>query len=191
MAISNNKEDRSILGVLTHALLVLAVAILIVWALPGQTETHLHYEIGRPWVGSALIADFNFDVMRADSTIRNERERISKNFIPFYVVDTEVEQRAVDDFSNNFTEEKAGSLYTFKDQIIRRLHNIYSQPVMSAADYSSIFSIDSSSVIRVSTGKEVQKMRYYNVHSEVTAYDMLFFDDVWRKARRLSTVARS
>ena len=45
------------------------------------------------------------------------------------------------DFSNNFTEEKAGSLYTFKDQIIRRLHNIYSQPVMSAADYSSIFSI--------------------------------------------------
>ena len=177
MAISNNKEDRSILGVLTHALLVLAVAILIVWALPGQTETHLHYEIGRPWVGSALIADFNFDVMRADSTIRNERERISKNFIPFYVVDTGVEQRAVDDFSNNFTEEKAGALYTFKDQNIRRLHNIYSQPVMSAADYSSIFSIDSSSVIRVSTGKEVQKMRYYNVHSEVTAYDMLFFDD--------------
>lgn len=177
MSISNNKEDRSILDILTHALLVLAVAILIVWALPGQTETHLHYEIGRPWVNSALIADFNFDVMRADSTISKERVRIAKDFIPFYVVDPEVEQRAIDDFSNNFTEEKAGAMYTYKDQIIRRLHNIYSKPVMSAADYSNIFSIDSSSVIRVSVGQEVTKMRYYNVLSEVTAYDMLFFDD--------------
>ena len=177
MSISNNKEDRSILDILTHALLVLAVAVLIVWALPGQTETHLHYEIGRPWVNSALIADFNFDVMRADSTISKERVRIAKDFIPFYVVGPEVEQRAIDYFSNNFTEEKAGAMYTYKDQIIRRLHNIYSKPVMSAADYSNIFSIDSSSVIRVSVGQEVTKMRYYNVLSEVTAYDMLFFDD--------------
>ena len=177
MAFKNNKEDRNILGILTHALSVLAATALIVWALPGQTELRLYYEIGRPWIGSTLIADFNFDVMRADSTITSEREELTKDFIPYYVLDEKVEQRAIEDFCANFTEEKVGSLYAYKDQIVRRLHYIYSQPLMSAADYSSVFGSDSSSVIRVSKDKEVSRMRSDNIRSEVSAYDMLFFDE--------------
>ena len=69
MAINKKKEDRNLLGVFTRIVLILVSTALIVWALPGQTESRLYYEVGRPWIGSALIADCNYDVMRADSTI--------------------------------------------------------------------------------------------------------------------------
>lgn len=177
MAINKEKEDRNLLGIFTRIILILVSTALIVWALPGQTESRLYYEVGRPWIGSALIADFNYDVMRADSTIEREKEEITRDFEPFYVLDEKVEQRAIDDFCNNFTEENVGSLYTYKDQIVRRLHAIYNQPIMSATDYNSIFETDSSAVIRVSKDKELSHMHRDNVHSESQAYKMLFFDE--------------
>ncbi|MBO4658767.1 MAG: HDIG domain-containing protein [Prevotella sp.] len=173
----NNKKDNNLLEIFTRTILVLVSTALIVWALPGQTELRLNYEIGRPWIGSALIADFNYDVLRADSTITREKEEITRSFVPFYVLDDKVEQRAIDDFCNNFTEENVGSLFTYKDQIVRRLHFLYSQPIMSAADYNSIFDADSSAVIRVSKDKEANRLRIDNVLSESKAHEMLFFDD--------------
>ena len=177
MAINKKKEDRNLLGIFTRIVLILVSTALIVWALPGQTESRLYYEVGRPWTGSALIADFNYDVMRADSTIEREKEEITKVFEPFYVLDEKVEQRAIDDFCNNFTEENVGSLYIYKDQIVRRLHAIYSRPIMSATDYNSIFETDSSAVIRVSKDKELSRMHRINVYSESQAYKTLFFDE--------------
>lgn len=177
MAINKKKEDRDLLGVFIRIVLILVSTALIVWALPGQTESRLYYEVGRPWIGSALIADFNYDVMRADSTIEREKEEITKDFEPFYVLDEKVEQRAIDDFCNNFTEENVGSLYIYKDQIVRRLHAIYSRPIMSATDYNSIFETDSSAVIRVSKDKELFRMHRINVYSESQAYKTLFFDE--------------
>ena len=177
MAINKKKEDRNLLGIFTRIVLILVSTALIVWALPGQTESRLYYEVGRPWIGSALIADFNYDVMRADSTIEREKEEITKDFEPFYVLDEKVEQRAIDDFCNNFTEENVGSLYAYKDQIVRRLHAIYSRPIMSATDYNSIFETDSSAVIRVSKDKELSHMHRINVYSESQAYKTLFFDE--------------
>ena len=177
MAINKKKEDRNLLGIFTRIVLILVSTALIVWALPGQTESRLYYEVGRPWIGSALIADFNYDVMRADSTIEREKEEITKDFEPFYVLDEKVEQRAIDDFCNNFTEENVGSLYIYKDQIVRRLHAIYSRPIMSATDYNSIFETDSSAVIKVSKDKELSRMHRINVYSESQAYKTLFFDE--------------
>ena len=177
MAINKKKEDRNLLGIFTRIVLILVSTALIVWALPGQTESRLYYEVGRPWIGSALIADFNYDVMRADSTIEREKEEITKDFEPFYVLDEKVEQRAIDDFCNNFTEENVGSLYAYKDQIVRRLHAIYSRPIMSATDYNSIFETDSSAVIMVSKDKELSHMHRINVYSESQAYKTLFFDE--------------
>ncbi|MBR3089481.1 MAG: HDIG domain-containing protein [Prevotella sp.] len=177
MAINKKKEDRNLLGIFTRIVLILVSTALIVWALPGQTESRLYYEVGRPWIGSALIADFNYDVMRADSTIEREKEEITRDFEPFYVLDEKVEQRAIDDFCNNFTEENVGSLYAYKDQIVRRLHAIYSRPIMSATDYNSIFETDSSAVIRVSKDKELSHMHRINVYSESQAYKTLFFDE--------------
>ena len=177
MAINKKKEDRNLLGIFTRIVLILVSTALIVWALPGQTESRLYYEVGRPWIGSALIADFNYDVMRADSTIEREKEEITRDFEPFYVLDEKVEQRAIDDFCNNFTEENVGSLYIYKDQIVRRLHAIYSRPIMSATDYNSIFETDSSAVIMVSKDKELSHMHRINVYSESQAYKTLFFDE--------------
>ncbi len=177
MAINKKKEDRNLLGIFTRIVLILVSTALIVWALPGQTESRLYYEVGRPWIGSTLIADFNYDVMRADSTIEREKEEITRDFEPFYVLDEKVEQRAIDDFCNNFTEENVGSLYAYKDQIVRRLHAIYSRPIMSATDYNSIFETDSSAVIRVSKDKELSHMHRINVYSESQAYKTLFFDE--------------
>ncbi len=178
MTINNNQDDHSLLNVLTHVILILGIAIVILWTLPEQTETHYHYEVGRPWIGSALIADFNFDVMRADSSIEKEKEKIIKDFKPLYILDTKVEERAIEDFNKNFTEEKVGDMYVYKESIARRLHYIYQQYLMSSNDIANIFGNDSvKTFIRVSKDKYVDKLKLNNIQSESNAYNMLFYDE--------------
>ena len=89
----------------TRALLVIIAATVIISVLPRNERSQIHFDVGKPWMQSAVIAKFQFPVYKSDEAIAAERDSIVNNFSPYYRIDTSIEKRSLDDFASMFGTE--------------------------------------------------------------------------------------
>src|SRR5690242_16559005 len=64
--------------------LILATVVLIVIALPKQTQFNYSYRVGKPWVYENLISPFDFAILKSESELNDERAEVLHNTHPFY-----------------------------------------------------------------------------------------------------------
>ena len=72
--------------------LVVASVVLIVWAMPRETNS-LNYkvEVGQIWRYSELTAPFDFPIYKSEDRVNAERDSLLKDFEPYYNLHKDVE----------------------------------------------------------------------------------------------------
>lgn len=82
--------------------LILVTVILIVVALPKQTQFNYSYRVGKPWVYENLMAPFDFAISKSESELNDERAEVLHNSHPFYRYVNGVAAQRIAAFKNEF-----------------------------------------------------------------------------------------
>ena len=163
-------------NLLTRTMLVVLTILLIVWFLPRNEGPHFRYDINKPWMYGSFIAKFDFPIYKTEEAIKAQQDSILKTFQPYYNYDIKIETEQLNKLRNDFKEGFPGLPKEYVSQVISRLHRLYQAGIMSAPEYGTL-SKDSSSTIRVVSGKEAQSLEVKFAYSTLTAYNMLFDDE--------------
>ena len=84
------------------SILFVATVVLVILLLPNHNTFRYQYEIGKPWSYDLLTASYKFPIAKSDLQIRQEREKILRDFIPFYTLDTAVVHEQFQLFNDDF-----------------------------------------------------------------------------------------
>lgn len=85
------------------ALVVLAI-ILIVIALPKETQFNYTYQKGKPWAFDNLMAPFDFAINKTEAELNEERASVMKNSHPFYRYDEKLIDQKIYQFKNELSD---------------------------------------------------------------------------------------
>ena len=80
--------------------LILITVILIVIALPKQTQFNYSYRIGKPWVYENLMAPFDYAIQKSEAELNDERAEVLHNTHPFYKLLDGVAAQRISAFKN-------------------------------------------------------------------------------------------
>lgn len=69
-------------------------AFFAIWLMPGTIKFGYEYHLGKPWQHQTLIAPFDFAIQKPDERLREERERIAGQVLPYFQLDTEQTETA-------------------------------------------------------------------------------------------------
>jgi putative nucleotidyltransferase with HDIG domain len=170
-----DREEHFWRNFTTRVVLVLITVLLIVWFLPRTEGKMFHYDVGKPWLYSELIAKFDFPIFKTDEALNAERDSINKQFQPYYNHDHNVEIQMLTKFRNDFKGGIPGLPGNTVNVIANRLHEIYQVGIINPREYTSL-SKDSNNIIRIVDGKEATAQMVRQVLSTPGAYEQLFMD---------------
>lgn len=176
MNIYNTKESDYFKRIMTRVVLVVITVAVIVLLLPHNDGPQRKYDIGKPWMYSTLIAQFDFPVYRSDEAIQRQRDSLISHFQPYYIYDQTVKDKAITAFIKSFDEKAPANLQSLKPYIIYRLQQLYQEGIVETLEYSKMAE-DSTFMLRIVSGKEATSVNIREVRSTMTAYEQLFLDE--------------
>lgn len=160
---------------LTRIALIVITVIIIVMFLPRNSGPQFRYDVGKPWMYSSLIAKFDFPIYKTENAIKAEQDSIIQGFEPYYNYNQKVEKEQVSRFVSTYKDGIPGLPYDYVATIADRLHRLYQAGIMDAPEYSDI-SKDTTSLIRIVSGKKATNIEIMCIYSTMTAYEQLFSD---------------
>ncbi|MCL6747862.1 hydrolase [Prevotella sp. TCVGH] len=171
----NFKESIQWRNLFTRSALILITVALIVWLLPRNASQQFHYDIDKPWMYNSFIASFDFPVYKTDEAIQEEKDSLLQYFQPYFNYRTQVEKQQIDRFKNDFKVGIPGLPTVYLNILLDRLHRLYQQGIINTPEYNR-FGKDSTSMVRVVSGKQVQSLQINCINSTLSAYEQLFND---------------
>lgn len=164
-------------SILTRIALVLTSVTIIVLFLPRDSSRLLHYSEGQPWTDGALIAPIDFPVFKSEATLKYERDSVRERFQPYFNWDDRVEEQSLQAFHEKFKDGIPGLTGNYVQIIAHRLHQIYERGVLDPTQLAQYSDGDTTTAIRVVTGKEAVTLPTDSVLTTLGAYQYLFLDD--------------
>ena len=175
MNIYSTIESNYFQRIATRVVLVLITVAAIVVFLPHSEGPQRKYDIGKPWMYGTLIAQFDFPVYRSDDVLQRQRDSVERSFQPYYVFDSSVSDKAITTFMSLFDSKTPAGLQSMKPYIIYRMQQLYQKGIMGMQEYSKL-SEDTTSMVRIVSGKEVSSVSVRELLSTMMAYEQLFLD---------------
>lgn len=175
MNIYSTIESNYFQRIATRVVLVLITVAAIVVFLPHSEGPQRKYDIGKPWMYGTLIAQFDFPVYRSDDVLQRQRDSVEHSFQPYYVFDSSVSDKAITTFMSQFDSMTPAGLQSMKPYIIYRMQQLYQKGIMGMQEYSKL-SEDTTSMVRIVSGKEVSSVSVRELLSTMMAYEQLFLD---------------
>lgn len=176
MGMFNKISDIKWLSLLTNLVITAATTIVIVWALPDKTNTSFNFDVGKPWTHGPLIADHRFDIHKSDEAIKEEQDLLLNEFCPYYIMEEDVEEKALADFGKALERDTTGVLNSYRTLIERRLHFLYEQGIMNDQEYNMAAN-DTTSIIRIVKDKMETPTEISSILPVRRAYDRIFSDE--------------
>lgn len=176
MNIFNNSRKEAILGFATKAVLVCITVAIIVLFLPRNESRQYRYDVGKPWMYGSVIAKFDFPIYKSDEAIRHEQDSLLGHFQPYYTANPLTEQKQVDRFLNDVSKSKTSVPKDIVGIIVTQMHEIYQTGIISTPEYNNIAK-DSTSMIRLVSGKTAKSVAVKSFYSTLGAYEHLFAND--------------
>jgi putative nucleotidyltransferase with HDIG domain len=84
--------------------LVFATILLIVIALPKETQFNYSYQKGKPWAFENLMAPFDYAINKSEDELNDERAAVMRNAQPFYRYEPKILERKLKTFSDELNE---------------------------------------------------------------------------------------
>ena len=111
---------------------ILLIAFGAIYALfPKQGTFKYEFQKGKPWSHSTLIAPFDFPVLKPKDVYEAEKDSVLNDYIPYFTVDTEVENRQLaelqKDVKKAFQEYEYPTDSTIQAQTLEKLSSLFSQ----------------------------------------------------------------
>ncbi len=184
MSIFNNPEENYWRNFVTKTVLILVTVAIIVWFLPRNEGRQFRYDVGKPWMYGSIIAQFDFPIYKTDEAIKREQDSLLRQFEPYYSINPNVEVRQVDKFLRDFKQGIPSLPKEYVSIIAQELHGIYQTGVINTPEYNSIFR-DSTSMIRIISGKNVRSTPVGSFFSTIAAYEHLFMNDKIASQRQI------
>ncbi|MBQ8657406.1 MAG: HDIG domain-containing protein [Prevotella sp.] len=172
---------RELLG---RVALVITSVIIIVWAMPRDSQITFKVEQGKPWRYADFTAPFNFPIYKSEATVKAEHDSLMKQFEPYYGIDTNVADAMLRKFTEDFADGIPGLPGDYVSIIANRLHTLYDKGIMAPADYERLHA-DTSHMVRIVSGKEAISVRITTLLSTKTAYEQLYEDPLVATKRML------
>ena len=176
MSIFNNPEENYWRNLVTKAILVCMTVAVIVWFLPRNEGRQYRYDVGKPWMYGSVIAKFDFPIYKTDEAIKHEQDSMMNQFQPYYGLNPTVENVQVNRFLHDFQKGIPGLPNDFVGLIANELHNVYQMGIINTTEYNRIFK-DSTSTIRIISGKNVKSVPIKSFYSTIAAYEHLFANE--------------
>ncbi len=180
----NTAEKHYRRDFITRSSLIIITVAIIVWCLPRNEREQLSYDIGKPWLYSSLIANFDFPVYKTDEAIKAEKDSLMMYFQPYYNYNQNVEKEQISKFLNDFRNGIPGVPEGYVNIIADRLHRLYQSGIMNASEYSEIAK-DSTSIVRIVSGRSASSMQINCIYSQIAAYEKLFLDEKLGKEKQI------
>ena len=177
-------EDITWHDLLVRIALVVISVLLLVWAMPRDSQMTFKAEQGKPWRYADFTAPFDFPIYKSDATINAERDSIMREYEPYYELNKETEGQMVSKFTQDYAQGIPGLTPDFISIIANRLHKFYDQGIMNAEQFEELHK-DTMHMIRIVSGKQAVSERITNIYSPKSAYEQLFQDPLLSQHRAL------
>lgn len=172
----NKPVDLTWRDVLLQGAVVVAFVTLIVWFLPSDGRSILHYDVGRPWPYSQFIAPFDFPIFKTDEQLSHEQDSIHRLYEPYFEVLPMVEGQQFDRFRQAFRQEDAEELSPiYRIFIESHLREIYDRGIISNDD-QEMLRRDSTQGVRIYEGIGAVVRPVAQLFSQKSAYEYLLHD---------------
>lgn len=179
----NIKESQYWHNIIIRATLAAVTVAVIVWFLPRTEGKLYHYDEGRPWTYSELIAKFDFPIFKTEQKLKMERDSVTKAFQPYYNRNDAVAQRNIERFLADYRDGIPG-LPGYTDVIAGQLKELYETGIMETGQHSGLAK-DSTHMIRLVNGKQASMIPIKQFYSTLSAYEQLFANDTTSTTRSL------
>lgn len=173
MSIFNNRKENYWRNFFTKTILVFITVAIIVWFLPRNENRQFRYDIGKPWMYGSVIAKFDFPIYKTDEAIKREQDSLLKAFQPYYSLNPLTEKQQIDRFLNNYKNGIPNLPQEYIGIIAQQLQDIYNVGIINTPEYNSIYK-DSTSMIRLVSGKSAKSVAVSNFYSTIAAYEHIF-----------------
>ena len=172
----NSREENYWRNTLLLFILIAVTVTLIVWFLPRNDSQQYRYDVNKPWMYGSYIAKFYFPIYKTDEAIKNEQDSLTAIFQPYFNYDNEVERKQINNFVDDFKAGIPGLPHEYKSIIYDRLHRLYQAGIISMPQFNQVYK-DSTTLIRVVSGKEATSTQINCVYSTLSAYEALLNDE--------------
>ena len=162
---------------ITLIVLVAVTTALIVWALPRKSGPSLEFQEGKPWTSGTLIANFKFNIYKSEEAIKKERDELMKTYRPYFILDSEKEESAIEDFREAVKRDTTGILKKYKESIERRLRYFYNKGIMSNPDYSRYENNNETIINVIKDDNIVDPLEISSIMSEGATYSSMLYDE--------------
>jgi len=156
--------------------IIICATGLIVWLMPRSSHTNYKIEKGKPWAYTDLSAPFDFPIYKSDEAVKSERDSLMKQYEPYYLYNAEVAGKQIRQFYKDYNKGIPGLPDDYLSIVANRLRAIYEKGIMNSSDYTRLRT-DTSRVIRIIKGKNVDSEPISNLNSVITAYEQIFKDE--------------
>lgn len=157
-------------------LLFVAGIGLIYLVFPSETRFKYEFQKGSPWQHPTLIAPFNFAILKSDAELAAEKDSVLQAYVPYFVLDTAVENEKVKEFSLAIDRLLASNpelkQHGLKSILPDLLHSLYQSGILPQS-VDSYDGLGEKQQINQITGKTVIKTPAIKLHSIKTAYQVL------------------
>ena len=184
MSSFNIKNDITWRDFLTRAALIVMTVTIIVWLMPRSSHSNYLIQKGKPWIYGDLKAPFDFPIYKSDEAVKAERDSLMSQYEPYYIFNNDVAGKQLRQFSKDYSNGIPGLSDDYISIISNRLRTLYSQGIMSNAEYTKLNN-DTSRMIRIVNGKNASSVQISKVNSVVSAYEQIFLDNALASKRDL------
>lgn len=177
MSTFNLKEDLTWRDYLIRLAIVIGTVAVIVWVMPRDSRNYFIVEQGRPWKYTDFRAPFDFPIYKSEASIKMERDSMMKDYEPYYNYNPDLAGDMVRKFVKDHSKGIPGLSNDYISIIANRLRSVYDSGIMSSQEYDRLDN-DTSSTIRVVSGKNAISVKTNTIYSTKTAYEQLFADEM-------------
>ncbi len=169
--LSGWKSVLAVLGVVAFAVMC------VVLAMPNTEKPRFSYTINEPWMSAQLISPGEILIQKDPKIVEQEREEAIRNeYLPYYNCDMSVAQAQTDRLLKTYGEG-TDDVSAYGIQVVADvLKQVYSQGILSQADYSRLMDTDTTASIICVTDKQAEHRYVRDLYSVKGAYEALFQD---------------
>ena len=160
--------------------IILGAALMIVAALPADTQFSYEIRKGKPWAYEPLIAPFDFAIYKTESELMQERLEVKESVHPVFVLDTTVAFQKLEAFKDEYAatfpeKEKAAAVKAKRDSIsaselsfcVSLLHDIYERGIIQFEEKPEMQNLSTITVIKNNVAEDRNIENLFTIRTAV------------------------
>ena len=176
MKMTTYSDEHRWRNLATKLVLIAATIAVIVWFLPRTTQQRFHYDTGKPWPYTTLIAKFEFPIYKSDEAVKAEKDSLMQFFEPYYTLNDDIEREQTAHLLASLKDGADGLPRSFTATIVELLHGFYHAGIIDKQTWKPDAETDTMRHVRVVSGKQAISVRVDSIYTTLAAYEKLLTD---------------